>query len=291
MRALETRGPGRVPADDDGPQGREDSAEVASVPDERDADVDGLGAALSEAEARADGAEAALVQVRDEADRRLDDARAAIERERQQRTAVEQRLEQAQEELARRRAELEERERDLSEQLAQTERVANDELNREEELGEEEKQMRERWVRWQVDAQREAERRVAELAEAERRIAAARAALDEAQDAAHGTSPGEPPRVELPTPEEAATETQPAAGRRPPGRVRRLLGRRSAQPAACATCGRAFAGDGAEEAAGRWEVGLRGGAICPQCQAEGWHYPDGALVPVRGASATSRRAV
>jgi hypothetical protein len=253
-----------------------------------------------------DSAAQALAQVREEAERRLAEARAAIERERAARVEAERQVQ-----TAREQAELEHARLAAATQVpapagnvdaapngADAGAAAGELEQRIAAVAEAERRLREERERWEAHAERLAHRRAAELAEAERRIEDARARLREEQAAAHGrevaaavgqtVSPEPPAQVpELPAEPEppAQVPAPPPAIRRPahtPGPLARLRALRGGAPhTVCATCGRELAGSRSEAAAAGWEVNRKGSAICDECQLQGWHFPDGAALPLR----------
>ena len=72
---------------------------------------------------------------------------------------------------------------------------------------------------------------------------------------------------------------QPSQARRP--RAWLGLGRRSRRRIVCATCSRQLDGSPSDAAASGWEVNRKGRALCETCVSEGWHFHDGALLPMR----------
>jgi hypothetical protein len=250
-----------------------------------------------------------LQQARDEAERRMAEARAAIERERAARVAAEREVE-----AARRAAQLEREEfaaiPPADGQVTQggTNSAADALERRIEAVEESERHLRDERERWEADAERLAQRRAAELAEVELRIAQARAKLLEEQAAAQAApepqgAPSPPPAAPepqgAPSPPPAAPEPQgapspPPAAPEPPmwplalpappphrGRLSRLRLRRASATTTCATCARELAGPPSRALASGWEVNRQGRAICDECQRQGWHFRGGADLPVR----------
>jgi hypothetical protein len=271
LRALKARG--RPPARDlpAGPRARDvpppptEAAENASHRRERDP--------LDE------DAERALAEVREEAERRLTEARAAIERERAARVAAEQEAQAAREAAEREHAPVaglppHHATADGADAAAQ----ATDALERRiEAVAESERRLREERERWEADAERLAQRRAAELADAEQRIAEARARLHEEQAAA-----GTQPDPSHPQPAATPAPSPPAMAPQRPRRLARLrLHRGAGADTICATCARQIAGSRSQAVASGWVVNRQGRAICANCQRDGWHFPDGATLPLR----------
>jgi hypothetical protein len=237
---------------------------------------------LADIERRAAAAEAALQQVREEAERRLADARVTIEHEREARLAAEGRLATEPTHSAPAPAEIFELQRQMVETLQ--ERMAA--------LEESERHLREERERWETDAQQNAERRAAELATAERRIAEARAQMP----AESGSLPAEPvERANLappPVPPPPADDAphSPSIGLIQPrparGGLRWLGTRRQARGyIACTTCAREFAGSAGQATATGWLVVDKTRVLCDECRRGGWDFPAGSSVPLREPTA------
>ena len=250
---------------------------------------------LDEARRRAATAEATLAQLRDESERRLVDARVAIETEREARAEAERELEAA-------RTEIEAKPDGPSPVQLEAEQ---DLERRRQELLEAERVAREERELWEEEAASETARRVEELAAAERRVAQARAQQEvpapapvTAAPAPRQESPAPrqdvraprraaplPPRDAGPVPPPPAPQVASAgaAAQGPFGRIRRRLGgSAAAAPLACATCARETPGSTIRDArAEGWAVGDSKRLICPQCQADGWHFPPAGSVPFR----------
>lgn len=223
------------------------------------AQVEILTGRVAEAERRAESAEQAVAQAREESERRLADARAAIEREREARVALEKRVHDEQDRAQREASHAQPADRQMSEELEERRRA----------VAEAERDAREERQRWEEDARVQVERRAAELAEAERRIAEARAAL--AREPGAATPRGE--EIDLPRPKGSILE-----------RLRRGLTRRRLDTE-CITCGSELAAASVSELrANGWAVGSDGRALCSDCQSEGWHFPHGAALPFRQAT-------
>jgi hypothetical protein len=226
------------------------------------------------------------------------EARAAIERERAARVAAEREVEAARE-AAKRESDRLAATPPVGGQPTQAHTNASDAIEqRIEAVEERERRLREERERWEDDAERLAQRRAAELAEVELRIAQARAKLLEEQAAAQlherpgehpvaptgPAAPSPPPAFQEPPPAEPELPMPPLALPAPPphrGRLSRLRLRRGSATTACATCARELAGPPSVAAESGWEVNRQGRAICDQCQQQGWHFPRGADLPVR----------
>jgi len=186
----------------------------------------------------------AVAQVREEAERRLADARSAIERERERRIAAEQALE-------------------ASRDAGHVEGDAAELVRRRDEAVEAEQTLREERERWEETADRQAERRARELAEAERRITEARqapAAGSDQPEAMAATPNGHPE----------------SGAKRRWTPLRRHRG--SPEARECTVCGR-----GREAGQGDWVV-TEQAAVCDSCRSDGWTVPKGGRLPVRRAA-------